>query len=193
MVKKLYTVTDAVAGFIASVPGYPTHSLSYSQRMRMYPSYVSIVHMLKTQSDEIASLRSTVTEMQDTITTLKRKIDCSASTDSNSDGDGSRSPNENDLAILKSSISLLESKISDLENQLKVQSKENLASKISDLENQLKVLPEAKPAKNKSINDDNMNSSHASVPINVDSNNQVTTVINSFLNEGKATLKSNYP
>ena len=93
------------------------------------------------------------------------------------------------MATLKSSITLLENKISDLENQLKVQSKENLASKISDLENQLKVLPEAKPAKNKSINDDNMNLSHASVPINVDSNIQVTTVINSFLNEEKEKTK----
>ena len=95
--------------------------------------FLCVYCMLKTQSDEIASLRSTITEMQDTITTLKRKIDCSASLDSNSDGDDSCSPNENDLATLKSSISLLESKTLDLENQLKVQSKENLASKFQIL------------------------------------------------------------
>ena len=71
MVKKLYTVTDPVAGFIASVPGYPIHSFKLFTENGDVP-FLCVYCMLKTQRDEIASLRSTITEMQYTITTLKK-------------------------------------------------------------------------------------------------------------------------
>ena len=70
MAKKLHMYCDGHCGWI------------YRQCAGVSDPFFKIC-MLKTQSDEIASLRS-----------MKRKIDCSASWDSNFDRDGSCIPND---------------------------------------------------------------------------------------------------
>ena len=63
MIRMPFNAKDAVAAFIVSVLAYLNHSLSFSYMKTGIPS-LCVYYILKTQSDEIATLRSAIIDKE---------------------------------------------------------------------------------------------------------------------------------